>query len=79
MDNAVSLCAYHHRYFTEHPVEFTRWLEGYLGEGHLTRLLEKKNGILRGTKEARKEIAAHYRGQYQAYEASGEPYFLSYN
>lgn len=79
MDNAVSLCAYHHRYFTEHPVEFTRWLEDHLGQGHLDLLLEKRNGLLRATKDLRKEISAHYRAQFQAYEASGEPYFVSYN
>lgn len=38
--NAVSLCHYHHRYFTERPVDFTRWLEGYLGDDELERLRE---------------------------------------
>jgi hypothetical protein len=35
LDNAVSLCAYHHDFFGKNPVSFADWLSGYYGEGHM--------------------------------------------
>ena len=93
MDNAVSLCAYHHRYFTENPTEFFLWLEGHLGRGHLEMLLEKKNSIFRGAKYIKADIADHYRallakfgklddeGKWHPHEFSEDdkPEWVSYN
>ena len=33
MMNAVTLCHYHHRHFTENPVEFHQWLTGRAWRG----------------------------------------------
>jgi len=79
MDNAVSLCSYHHRYFGENPTEFFLWLEDYLGRGHLEMLLEKKNRIFKGAKHVKKEISDHYRALIQAFESGEEPEWVSYN
>ena len=79
LDNAVSLCAYHHQYFSENPTEFFLWLEDYLGRGHLEMLLEKKNAIFKGSKYIKKDIANHYREMFQAFEEGDEPEWVSYN
>lgn len=62
-DNAVTLCTHCHFVFTGEPVAFVRWLEQYLGSGHLELLQERRRGILKATKAVRDEIAAHYRTQ----------------
>lgn len=65
LDNAVSLCAYHHDFFGKNPVTFADWLSQYFGEGHMEILREKRNAILKTTKELRKEVSDHYRGEYR--------------
>ena len=65
LDNAVSLCFYCHRTFTENPLEFRDWLYGYLGEGHMELLTEKKNQQFKTTQKIRSEIAAHYRDEFK--------------
>ena len=60
-DNALCLCHYCHRRFTENPIDFTRWLESHIGAGMLELLTEKRRGILKDTKEVRAEVAKHYR------------------
>ena len=67
-DNAVSLCYADHQRFTSHPLDFHDWLYDHLGGGHMDILREKRNAILKTTKELRKEIAAHYRQEYQRME-----------
>ena len=62
--NAVCLTAHEHRHFTENPLEFHRWLEKHLGQGHLDILREKKNTLMKTNKQLRREIAAHYRQQF---------------
>ena len=39
-DNAFCLCAGCHRWFTDHPTEFSRWALGRRGEETYQRLLE---------------------------------------
>ena len=79
LDNAVSLCYYHHRYFTENPLDFISWLGTYLGEGHMLRLMEKKNEVYRVRAKDRKDIAKHYREQWKAYQDGFDPEFVSWN
>ena len=59
--NALSLSAASHMRFTENPVEFTRWLEAYVGHGFLDILAEKKNEKVKISNVEEKEIAQHYR------------------
>ena len=41
MDNAVTLCRYHHQWFGSNPVAFTDWLTKIYGSGHMDILREK--------------------------------------
>jgi len=67
--NVVVLCHHHHRHFTENPLEFTRWLEGYVGRGYLDILNEKRNQTFKTTKAIRSDIAKHYRQELKKLEA----------
>ena len=75
--NILVLCHHHHRVFTENPVEFTVWMQGYLGQGYLDILNEKRNRIFKTTKAIRSEIAKHYREQIKLME-SGPHDLVSY-
>ena len=79
MDNAVTLCRYHHRYFTANPVAFTDWLTKLYGQGHLDLLREKANAILKTNKILRKEISDHYRTEYRKALTDPEYDIVSYN
>ena len=79
MDNAITLCRYHHRYFTANPVEFTDWLTKTLGHGHMDILREKANAILKTNKLLRKEISDHYRTEYRKALADPTHEIVSYN
>jgi hypothetical protein len=70
--NATCLCAACHRKFTEHPLDHVRWLEKHLGRQHLAILQEKRNTLLKTTKQLRREIAAHYREQFNTMEDGDE-------
>jgi hypothetical protein len=75
--NALCLCHSCHRYFTENPVAFTRWLEETAGQGFLDILNEKRNEIFKTTKAVRAEIAKHYREQIKLME-NGKQFLESY-
>ena len=62
-DNAVCLSAKSHYYFTDHPTEFTYWLEEYLGEGHLDLLREKARQIKKWYKGEKDEMYKHYKAE----------------
>jgi len=70
--NALCLCHTCHRYFTENPLDFTAWLQEYLGQSYLDILNEKRNGILKVTKAVRAEIAKHYRAEVKRLESGGD-------
>mgnify|MGYP002641961621 CR=1 FL=1 len=79
MDNAITLCRYHHRYFTANPVAFADWLTKTLGHGHMDILREKANTILKTNKLLRKEISDHYRTEFRKAEADLSYEIVSYN
>jgi len=79
MDNAVTLCRYHHQWFGSNPVAFTDWLTAHWGEGHMAILREKSNGLLKTNKALRKEISDHYRGELRKAEAEINYEIVSYN
>lgn len=79
LDNAVSLCFYCHRTFTENPIEFREWLFDYLGEGHMDILLEKKNQQFKTTALIRDEIADHYREEFKLLQKNEDYEPKSYN
>ena len=79
LDNAVTMCHYHHRYYTEQPIEWFYFLETLLGSGHMELLKEKRRGFLKDNEITRKEVSDHYRVQVK--EAESDPHFefVSYN
>ena len=79
LDNAVTLCHYHHRMFTESPYEFIAWLESVYGAGPLEILREKSQAILKTNKQTRAQIAKHYRDQVRQHEQDPSIEFISYN
>lgn len=79
LDNAVCMCHYCHRKFTENPIEFTKWLETYLGQGHLEILREKWNTKMPTNKKLRLEISKHYREELKKMEQNELYHPISYN
>ena len=79
MDNAVTLCRYHHQWFGSNPVAFTDWLTKLYGHGHMDILREKANSTLKTNKLLRKEISDHYRGELRKAEADPKYDIVSYN
>ena len=47
LSNLQLLCAKCHRYFTDHPVEFTRWLFESIGEPEYDRLHQKAHTAIK--------------------------------
>jgi len=79
LDNAVCLCHWCHRDFTENPLKFTDWLNQYFGEGHMDILREKKNAILKATPDVKKDISKHYREELKKLESDSDYKPVSYN
>ena len=79
MDNAVTLCAGCHRYFTENPIPFHDWLLETLGEGHMELLREKTRGHMKTNEALRKEIGKHYRDELRKAENNPDHEIISYN
>lgn len=67
--NGLALCHTCHRYFTENPLDFNEWMKGYLGQGYLDILNEKRQHLLKTNTKYRAAVAAHYRGQIKLMEA----------
>ena len=63
-DNASAHCFSCHQRLGGNPVEFARWIRAKLGDGALEILEEKKNSIVKISKAEEKEIAAHYRKEF---------------
>jgi len=79
MDNAVCLCHYCHMKFTANPLEFTKWLEETLGQGHMDMLREKWQVLMKTNKLLRKEIAKHYREEFKKMDEDENYEPISYN
>jgi hypothetical protein len=75
--NGLCLCHHCHMVFTENPIQFTQWLQQYVGQGYLDILNEKRNQIFKTTQAIRKDIAKHYRAQIKLMEA-GQHDLVSY-
>jgi len=71
-DNAVSLCMGCHLYFTGRPAEFMRWIESRVGLHNLERLRMLSRIPARGLKRRVREIARHYRNEYDRMALGGE-------
>ena len=76
--NCLCLCHTCHRFFTECPTEFTLWLQGYVGQGYLDILNEKRNRIMKTNKQLRADIAKHYREEFRRMESTGDRNLVSW-
>ena len=77
--NAITMCAAHHRYYTEQPVAWVDFLNELLGESHMDILREKSRGILKTNKEVRAEISRHYRQEVRRKESDPNYQMISWN
>ena len=59
------MCFSCHQWFGGNPVDSGVWVEKELGEGVIILLREKMNSRARVSKLEEKEIAIHYKKQYQ--------------
>lgn len=80
-DNAVCLCAKHHFYYTDHPLEFAEWLKYYLGETRYEIVRDKANRIKKWGKGEKDEMLKHYRAELKRLRKlreQGETGFLEF-
>lgn len=63
-DNAAAHCFSCHQRLGGNPIEFARWIETHLGKRGAELLEEKKNQIVKIPKTEEKDIAAHYRKEF---------------
>ena len=75
--NCLCLCHTCHRKYTEAPIDFHSWLVGYVGQGYLDILNEKRQRIQKVTKQYRQDCARHYREQLKLME-QGQHELVSY-
>ena len=68
VDNAVSLCRYHHRHFTENPVFFFDWLNEYLGTEKLDALRFKAHRIKKWKAVEKAEMYQDLKAKLATYE-----------
>lgn len=79
LQNCITMCAAHHRYYTEQPVAWLDFLNQLLGEAHMDILREKSRGKLKTNKDLRSEIARHYREEIKLKESDPEYQMVSWN
>ncbi|SEH06500.1 hypothetical protein [Candidatus Venteria ishoeyi] len=64
-ENAQALCFSCHQWYGGNPVDSGAWVENEIGEGVIMVLREKMNLRIRVSKLEEKEIARHYKQQYE--------------
>ena len=67
-DNAKPLCMGCHRWWHENPTESGNWLIDLWGEGHFQLLREKRDSGIKVSKLEEKDIAKHYKSQFENME-----------
>jgi NMD protein affecting ribosome stability and mRNA decay len=63
--NTQALCHACHSWYGGNPADSGRWVEQVVGEGVIALLREKMASRVKVPKAEEKEIAAHYRAEYQ--------------
>lgn len=75
-DNCCAHCFACHQYLGANPIEFARWIEGYLGSGRYALLTEKHQRIVKRTKREKEELYQHLKAELvklELAEARGQP------
>ena len=63
--NAVALCFTCHRYFTEHPFDWTDWCRDKFGGDFIAELRFVANQPVKWTKRDREDIYRHLKAEYK--------------
>lgn len=63
--NAVALCFTCHRYFTEHPFDWTDWCRDKFGGDFIAELRRVANTPVKWTKRDREDIYTHLKAEYK--------------
>ena len=69
VDNAVALCRYHHRYFSENPVLFFDWLSAYLGDERLDALRLKAHQVKKWTSAEKTDLYSYLKAELEKVES----------
>ena len=77
-ENAFSLCMGCHRWWHENPTESGIWARMVIGDGAYDLLSEKKEQIVKVSKLEEKEIAKHYKKEYEHMVNEGSTEFTSW-
>jgi hypothetical protein len=75
------LCAKHHYWYTDHPLEFAEWLKHYLGEARYQIVRDKAQRIKKWQKGEKDEMYKHYRAELKRLKAlrdQGETGYLEF-
>ena len=68
LDNALCLCSTCHRMFTENPIDFTRFLEDYMGTEALDKLRLKAWKVRKWTKAEKADLYCELKAKLVEYE-----------
>ena len=67
-DNAKCLCTACHRWWHENPSDSGAWYLNIVGDGLMELLRQKRDSMVKTSKQEEKEIAKHYREQLKIIE-----------
>ncbi|CAN8141902.1 Bacteriophage Lambda NinG protein [uncultured Thiomicrorhabdus sp.] len=76
--NLICLCFKCHRWAHDYPYESGDWIKSNLGKGAFELLMEKRNEYVKIPKAEEKEIAKHYRQEFNLMVETGSKEFTSY-
>ncbi len=64
-DNTQALCFSCHQWFGGNPADSGAWVTNLLGDSHMDLLREKRDSRMKVTKADEKDIAKHYKAEYE--------------
>lgn len=68
--NAAAHCFSCHKYLSENPIEFARWIEGFLGAENVALLMTKANRPLKRTAGEKEELYQDLKAELARLEAA---------
>ena len=77
-ENTQALCFSCHQWYGGNPAESGVWIRNLLGDGFINLLIEKKNQIVKVSKQEEKDIGKHYKKEYERMVKDGTVDFVSY-
>lgn len=77
-DNAQALCFSCHQWLGGNPADSGEWLLSVLGDGLIQTLREKRDSMVKVSKQEEKEIAKHYKSEYERMLREGSHEFVSW-